>query len=221
MKKVLFVAFLFALASVAGAAPLCQSTTLDAYLVQGYSCQIGDLTFSNFGYTPTAGGGAAPIQAGSVAVDVISQPGNVGFQFNGGWAVGGDGQMIDSLITFNVSGLAITSMHLWFNGATQGTGLAEVVETYCLGGTQSGGCAGGTTGQLHVTSFGTVLSQTLEFDPVSLISVSKDINVTSGANGTASISQVINTFDYDVPELVSLLLAATGLIGLGFLRRRK
>jgi hypothetical protein len=72
-----------------------------------------------------------------------------------------------------------------------------------------------------VSSFGPTLSQNLEFDPVSVISVSKDINVTSGTYGTASISQVINTFDYDVPEPLSLLLCGTGLFALGFLRRRK
>jgi hypothetical protein len=152
---------------------------------------------------------------------VIIQTRNVGFQFNGGWAVAGNGLMLDSLITFDVQGPAITSMHLWFNGATEGTGLAEVVETYCLGDTQANGCANGTTGQLHVSSFGPTLSQNLEFDPVSVISVSKDINVTSGTYGTASISQVINTFDYDVPEPLSLLLCGTGLFALGFLRRRK
>jgi hypothetical protein len=225
MKQALFFVILFMLASVAGAEPLCQTGSLDAYLAEGYACQVGDLIFSNFGYTPTGNPSESAVPATSVAVNVISQPGNVGFMFNGGWAVaseGGVGRMLDSLVTFDVTGRAITSMHLWFNGADLGTGLAEVVETYCLGDTQSAGCAGGTTGQLHVSSFGTgTFSQNLTFDPVTIISVSKDINVTSGADGTASISQVINTFDYGVPEPLSLLLCATGLFALGFLRRRK
>lgn len=222
MKKVLLLVFLLVLASVAGAEPICGNGNLSTYVVQGYACEIGDLIFSNFGYTPT--GTSNSISAQGVAVDVISEPGNVGFQFNGGWSVrtqNGSTQILDSLITFRVTGPAITSMHLWFNGADFDTGLAEVVETYCLGGTQTTSCPSGSSGQLHVTSFGHVFEWDLKFAPVKMISVSKDINVNSGSNGTASISQVINTFDYDVPEPLSLLLCGTGLFALGFLRRRK
>ncbi len=163
MNKVLLFVFMLVLASVAGAEPLCQNGNLGTYIVQGYACRIGDLVFSNFGYTPTGTSGS--ISAQSVAV-----------------------------------GLGLEA------------GLAEVLEAYCLGDTQSNGCKDGRTG---------TLSQNLEFDPVKVISVSKDINVNSGSNGTANISQAINTFDHDVPKPVSLLLCGTGLFALGFLRRRK
>ncbi len=230
MKKVLLLVFMFTLASAAGAAPLCQSDTLDVYLAQGYACQIGELTFSNFGYTPTGNPSDNALPASSVAVDVISRPGNMGFRFNGGWAVDGSGLMLDSLITFEVTGPVIRSLHLIFNGSapsltdpgTELTGSAHVTEQYCLGGSLTDGCQGGTIGQLHVTtSAGGTFARSAYFAPVTTLTLSKDINTSSGSDGWANISDVTNTFDYDVPEPISLLLAATGLIGLGFLRRRR
>ena len=46
-----------------------------------------------------------------------------------------------------------------------------------------------------------------------MIAISKDINATSGINGTATISQVINTVS--TPEPTSRLLLGSGLLGLG------
>jgi hypothetical protein len=53
---------------------------------------------------------------------------------------------------------------------------------------------------------------------VSSISVTKNINVTSGVNGTASIANVSDTFS--APEPLSFVLLGSGLLGIALMRRR-
>jgi hypothetical protein len=51
-----------------------------------FSCQVGDLTFSNFSYSPTATGGATPVPATSVNVFALPSANNNGLEFtSGGW----------------------------------------------------------------------------------------------------------------------------------------
>src|SRR5271169_4324012 len=62
-------------------AGVCPGTTLDNYIGSGYSCGIGDKTFSNFMYSGTSNPPGYGLPAGSIGVTPITTPGNPGFQF--------------------------------------------------------------------------------------------------------------------------------------------
>ncbi len=223
MKKVLFLTLgCLALASTAfGSATTCPSGAYTLYLAPSFTCSSGNLTFFAFGYASSANPAGIAIPAAGITVTPVTTDGNEGFQFAGGWNVGtqagGISSFQDSLISFSARG-SITDLHLFFNGSFTGTGLSGVAETYCLNGPLAG-CPMGNSGQISVTNPPPSFNSQVFFAPVSSVSVSKDINVTSGTNGTASISQVINTFS-NSPEPLSLVLLGSGLLGLGLLRKR-
>ena len=72
------------LASSLGAfASNCPTTTYDMYLGSGFSCTIGNQTYSDFGYTGTSNPPGFAIPAGSVGVTPLTSP-SPGIQFNAG-----------------------------------------------------------------------------------------------------------------------------------------
>jgi hypothetical protein len=206
----------------------CPTATLDQYLTPNFTCTSGNLLFSNFGYAPSASPVGVLIPATSISVTPQVMTGNEGFQFADGWNVGtqagNTSSFQDSLISFTISTVnhakTLDELTLFFNGTFTGTGLSNVTEQYCAGGTLTS-CPQ-ATGQIKVTNPPKSFNDTVFFAPVNTLSVSKDIGVSSGSNGTANISQVINTFDQTggVPEPMSCFLLGTGLLGLGLLRKR-
>lgn len=224
MKRfAILLASLAVAASFAVATPTaCSSETLNNYLVSGFACTIDNLVFSNFTYSDTASG-TSPIPSTAVNVVPITIPDDEGLEFTAGWSVIEPAEE-DSNIGFKVStlnGLAtIDQLGLEFNGNHTGTGSSGVTETYCPGGTLIT-CPSGLQ-QIAVTNPPTVLSTTsLTFAAVSSISVSKDIFVDAGNWGTASISNVDNTYGQTgVPEPGTLCLIGGGLLTVGFLRKR-
>ena len=224
MKKVLLLlaVSLAVVSSASASATTCPTGNYSLYLAASFTCQSGNLFFSNFGYSSAANPSGIAIPALAITVTPITTDGNEGFQFAGGWNVGtqgGSSNFQDSLITFTVMTAtpAITDLHLFFNGSFTGTGLTGVSENFCLNHALAG-CPGGSAGQINVTNPPPNFNSVGFFAPVMSVSVSKDINATSGINGTASISQVIDTFSS--PEPQSFVLFGTGLLGLVLLRRR-
>jgi hypothetical protein len=229
MKKLMFIAVISLMAvSMAMADGVCPigSLSLVGYTnadgtSNGFTCHINNLDFSNFSETfaPNPGG----IGPSQLTVSPISTLGNEGFMFTAFWsAVNMSGNPAnnvteDSTINFTVTdtqGALLHDLGLAFNGAFTGTGASHVTEQYCPNGINCNNLQVTNPPANFNSSF--VLASNATF-----LTVSKDIGVASGANGTASISQVSNTFS-NVPEprLVSLLTLAL-LAGLGISKKFK
>jgi hypothetical protein len=232
-RIILITNILFLLALAAALAPsalasvtTCPSGAYSLYLIPNFTCQSGNLIFKNFGYSSALSNPSGiAIPASAITVTPVVTDGNEGFQFAGGWNVGTQAGPVsnvqDSVVSFDVMDMtvAITDLHLFFNGSFTGTGTTSATESYCLNHALAG-CPGGSSGSINVTNPPPNFNAATSFAAVSSISISKDINATSGTNGTASISQVINQFSNSIPEPLSFVLLGSGLLGLGLLRKR-
>jgi len=210
-QTLLLITFAFGLGYSAFAAP-CTDSTLAVYDATGFSCTIGDISFSNFSYTPS---GSITIPAGSVAVTPETVGGETGFQFNAPWAVN-PGDNTDSFIDFTATcdGCAIDDLVLEEGGASAGPGgLVNIAENSSV-----------LTGSLTVgaNSSTTILSDMATFPPVGSVTVSKDIAVIGGTSGLGSqVSSVTNLFSTSTVPEPSLTILCAGLLGLLPIARRR
>jgi hypothetical protein len=214
---------LLGMPSGASAATCPDGGNLGAFLGAGFTCSIGDKTFSNFAYLSSAQNGATQIMPAGITVDTIGPTGSgasilgpdIGFKFSANWAAGST-QTSDSDIGFTISttsGAALikdASLVQSASGFT-GTGNAGITETLGLAKTLTTVNTAGTT----------ILTDQTTFTPTGSLNVEKDIGVSGGTSGTASISAIQDTFSQVVPLPATLVLFGTGLAGLGLIRRRR
>jgi hypothetical protein len=212
-KKLLMLSLLVCLSSVVHAAP-CLGGTLDYFTEAGFTCTFNDLTFHDFSYLPSAFGGAVAPGASGVAVNPEIVGGNVGFLFSAGW-LAGPGQIDDSLISYTATcnGCLIDNLVLIMGGGASKTGLASVSET-----------STSVTPNVSLITGGTQLTDMTTFTTgVGSITLTKDIGVSGGTDGFASISAVSNLFSTETtltPE-PQLILLCLGLLGIIPVTRRK
>jgi hypothetical protein len=181
----------------------CGTTTLDKWLVSGFSCTVGDKTFSNFAYSP--GGFITAVPATSVGVFPTTLSGNPGVGFNALWNNAGTTNL-DALLTFTVTAPAtspIVDFHLLLAGV-----VGPVLDVASL--------SNGVT-----LSSSDNLEHAVSFAPVTSLTVRDDIGVFPGG----TVSDVEKAFSQVPGPVVGAglpgLIAACGGALLALARRRR
>jgi hypothetical protein len=219
---------LAATAMTAFATPVCSNNVADngaTYFGGGYSCEVGNLLFSNFSYTAA---GTNPISANQITVDIVNGS-TIGLSFHAPWSAGSNATS-DGTIDFEVSvvggGSLIEDFGLAQTSGVGPTGTASVIERGC-GPAYTADCESATGGPIHVITFETGTADQAEADTsftpsYSSVLVEKDIAVTGNCD-FAGISVVEDTFSQlsQCPEPMSLGFIGGGLALLGVVRLRR
>jgi hypothetical protein len=187
LKLKVTVGSLLACGLLSAAPPTCTTGTLAGYIALGAEgCTFDGNAFANFNYSAKSSGGATIVRADQITVvPIFFAPETVRFNFSAAWNVG-SGQSQDSVIGYTVvlpCGDTRAAQLNLFLGPTQIKnifGSVTVEETTNLG-------------KLSVFTRCTEVCQTktsdsLNFNPVSVLLVTENVNVTGG-NGGASLNE--------------------------------
>lgn len=181
------------------------------------SIQLGDKVFSDFDYTFT---GDMPSATGVNVDAIFDLNGDVTLRFQGGFVDNPGGGASDALIMYTVSatdpGQLISNVSMSANLALNGNagGFINISEFFPNQASQLLVFAG---------PGGTQLSDSSDvLPPLSTLVVQKDIFADAGAAGNPVNVSVINQTFQQVPEPMSMALAAlAGLGAVGLIRRRR
>ncbi len=221
-QTLLLITFAIGMSCSAWAAACPTGEKLSDYIaLSPAGCTIGDITFSDFGYTAS---GSILIPATDVAVTPQMVGGESGFRFNAPWLALPNGSLLDAAITYKATcdlDCQIDDWILKIGGANapgdSAINVSESAEE--LSDTLGVGALGG-----HST---TVASGT--FAPVDSLTLTKDILVYGGTQVPgglfAQVSSVTNLFSTTnmttmTPEPSLVLLCAGGLGLLPVMRRK-
>jgi hypothetical protein len=206
-----------ALASIDAFAAPCAQATYDTYLVAGFSCTVGDQTYSNFSFESTATGNGTAATPSQIVVkpDDLAAPGSFGLAFStAAITVFGDNtgpaDSVDVTMDFIVASPSlIDDALLAIAGSTIGpNSVITVGETLSNGSHLQAALPAGPAVD-HVT-----------FEGTHQLGVLKDA-IAFSLNNFASLSAIRQDFsEVQVPEPATLGILGMGLLGVGLVKRR-
>lgn len=203
---------------LAGTASANHISNLADLIANDGSVVVGDKLFDNFSYAWT---GDMPDASGVNVIEYTDPDGNFGIQFQGAFIDLAGGGASDALITFDVTvldpNMLISDAHLSGNpavvGGNGGQSFGSVTETFLTGNANDLLVIFADEDQAQLTDW-------VFFDqPVSTISVQKDIILFADDDAVAATMSFVNQSFSQIPEPGSLALL--GLGGLALLRRRR